>query len=248
MSISDLAYPQVRYARPAVRTVVCALQFNPILKIVQEPPADFQEHVRGVFPRFSRADSVELQLAVGEGPPLSALRRAAAWRFQTEDEHWTAALSTESVSLETAAYQTFPNFEQKLEVLYGALRAVYEVDHFVRIGLRYVNVFEAPRFPGGWIARLNPALLGPMADQRIGENVVDCKQVFTISDGDWVINVRHGREGNDYLLDIDHATQVAGALDEVAAKLRSFNDRAYQIFRWAITDRLHDEMEPGPHE
>lgn len=247
MSLRDLDYQRFKYRKTPLRTVVCQLRFNPILKIGQQMPVELQDRIRGTFPKFLREESAGFRLAPGVG--LEALPSSpAVWRFKTEDDAWTASLSVDAVSLETSQYQDFPDFERRFLMLEAALQSVYGIDHYVRTGLRYINTFAEQDFAGGWLDRFNPGLLGPMADPILGSQVLESVQIFVLADEDGTIKVRHGLEDGQYHLDIDHATENRVEAIDVRQRLRDFNLRIYQVFRWSISDGMHQEMEPGPHE
>src|SRR5439155_23694184 len=169
---------------------------NPLLKIGQELPIAFQEHVRAEFPQFLRTGSAGFRIAQGGIEALPP--PAASSQFKSEDAQWTAALGVESLSLETTAYHDFPDFERRFSVIERAFRNIYEVDHYSRIGLRYVNVFEEQEFPGGWLDKFNAQLLGPLADPVVGGDIAEIVQLFNVSGGDWTITVRHGKDDGAY--------------------------------------------------
>ena len=73
------------------------------------------------------------------------------------------------------------------------------------------------------------------------------QQLFALAGDDWAIAVRHGLDDSDnYLLDLDHATESRVEGDHVEPRLIEFNRRIFQVFRWAITDDMHAEMDPTP--
>lgn len=246
LTFRDLSFPHVNYRRTGLQTVVCQLKFDPILRIGLEPPVAFQDEVRHAFPKFFQEESAGFRIAPGAGvealPPTPA-----TWRFRTDDDAWTAGLAINFLSLETQRYQHFREFEGQFSILHEALRSAYGVDHYSRVGLRYVNVFKPEEFPGGWLHRFNPQLLGPMADPSVGSEVAESRQVFVLSNDDWTIKVLHGSDNGRYLLDIDHATEARVEANGVAERLRAFNRNIYQVFRWAISEAMHEEMEPVSH-
>lgn len=246
MPLSDLAYPRFKYARTSLKAVVCQLKFNPILRIGQEVPAGFQDSVRQEFPTFAREESTGFRIAPGRIEPLPP--QPAVLRFQTEDGNWTAGLAVDNLSLETTAYLDFPDFERRWLVLERAFQAVYGVDHYIRIGLRYINTFDESDFPGGWLDKFNTHLLGPLADPVLGEAVRQCAGACVFRDAEWAVTINHAREEGRYILDIDHYSEGKHDAEDVAMRLQDFNRRIYQVFRWAITDTMHQLMEPGPHD
>ncbi len=252
MALADLAYPECDYGKTGLTTVVCQLRFNPILKIGQAVPVDFQDRVRESFPVFVREESIEFRLALGASLPAaveSLPPTPATWRFRTEDGAWVAGLAVNFLSLETKDYRHFPDFAERFQVLLSALADVYGIRSFGRVGLRYVNLFKSDGFPGGWAGRINASLLGPLSDPQIGSDVTGAQQLFALAGDDWTIAVRHGLDDSgNYLLDFDHATESKVDVDSVSLRLTDFNRRIFQIFRWCITDQMHQEMEPTPRD
>ena len=46
-------HPRVHYDKPQLAEVICQLRFPAILSIGSREPVDFQEAVRGMFPRYA---------------------------------------------------------------------------------------------------------------------------------------------------------------------------------------------------
>ena len=247
MSFADLNYERFKYERTGLKTVVCQLRFNPILKIGQETPIAFQDLVRHEFPKFVKEESAGFLIGPA-GAPESLPSSPAVWRFKTEDDAWAASLAVDNLSLETTNYYDFPDFERRLSIFEEAFQSVYGVDLYTRVGLRYINVFQSDEFRGGWLDRFNAQLLGPMGDATLGSEVVEARQIFVLADDDWTVRIRHGIENGNYRLDIDHGVEGRVPANDVRECLRDFNRRIYQVFRWAISETMHQEMEPRPHE
>jgi uncharacterized protein (TIGR04255 family) len=254
VSLSDLSLPIFYYGKTALKTVVVQLRFNPILRIGQELPAAFQEAVRGSFPKCVREEGIGLRFMVAGAPepPVptapSVGNAPAVWRFKTEDELWVGGLSIDFLSLETGQYTHFSDFEKHFSVLLRSLQNVYRVEHFTRVGLRYINLFEANFSPGGWREMFNRHLLGPLADPVLGTEVKTSVQAFVLPREDSTITIQHGTDDGKYRLDLDHAVEGRVEAGTVTDRLRTFNVRLYQVFRWAITDTLHHQMEPRPRD
>jgi uncharacterized protein (TIGR04255 family) len=253
VGIDDLAIPEVTLNRTGLKVVICQLRFDPLLRIAHDPPLQFQEMLRSAYPKLeSRLSATQVELSLGEGvelmrEPLRQSGGQSKWLFKTDDETWTAALDLNSVSLETTAYEHFPAFAERFRLVFNTFRECYPtITEFRRVGLRYVNVFTRDDFPGGdWRTRFNPNLIGPMADDRLGQDIVAALQVFQIAGADWTIRVRHGTEDDGYRLDMDHATESLVFDHQVVERIERFNKRLYQVFRWAISEEFLNEMEPS---
>ncbi len=258
MSVEDLNYEDVDFERTGLKVVVCQARFEPLLRISYEPPIAFQEIIREMYPDLEarrEAPALALRLSEGRLEPQVTLSGEApqgeptVWNFHTSDETWTVGLSGSSLSLETSAYTTFQEFSERFFVVFQAFQAAYpDIDHFTRLGLRFVNVFDKQQFGGDdWRPRFNPILMGIAADDHLGPSVTASVQQFTIAEDDWTITVRHGNEqGGEYRLDLDHAVAGRVPLADVADKVGAFNRRLYNIFRWAISEVMYDDMGPRP--
>lgn len=255
MSVNDLEYEDVDFARTALKAVVCQARYEPLLRISHEPPIDFQEAIRSVFPGLeARKEETALEFRISEGkiepqvPAESAPTEPTVWNFTTDDKTWTVGLSGKSLSLETSAYSTFEEFSKRYDLVFQAFLAAYpNIDHFTRLGLRFVNVFEQEEFgQGGWQERFNPVLMGVEADDLIGPSITASLGQFIIKEDDWTITVRHGNdaEGNEYKLDLDHAVTGKVAISDVPELIVTFNRHLYDIFRWAISEVMYHDMGP----
>ena len=254
MSIADLAFPEVDFGKPALKTVVCELRFNPLLIISRDTPVAFQEVVRASYPKVAAERGAFMEVRVtapgaqnlGEISNLQQMQpEGLVWRFRTDDDAWVASLGIGLMSLETTAYTHFQDFWSRFRTLLEALKSVYAVESFVRIGLRYVNVFGGEDFPGGWRGRFNPRLLGPLTEDAFADSVKATAGVIGFSEDGWTLTLRHGTDQvGGYRIDLDHATTSNVAGNDVEPLIRAFNGRVYQVFRWTLSDSMYEEMEP----
>jgi uncharacterized protein (TIGR04255 family) len=244
MSIAELNAPEFDYSRTALRTVVCQLRFPALLRITQELPVEFQERVRPLLPHFYQEATAGVMVGVGgiESLPVSA----PVWRFRSDDEKWIAGLSSEFVSLETTSYQHFPDFSERFDHILNALTVAYPaIDRFVRAGLRYINVFSPDQFPNGWSNRFSPLILGWQADDLLAEHVTASQCIIILEREAARATIRYGMNPNgEFLFDTDNFVERDIPTREVSELLAAFNRQAYQLFRRAITEELHEEMEP----
>ncbi|KRS11213.1 hypothetical protein XM53_16610 [Roseovarius atlanticus] len=136
-----------------------------------------------------------------------------------------------------------------------ALLSNYEVVHFKRIGLRYVNIIDRDELglkDETWSNLLRTRALGLLADQDIPINDVTEQATTTVIKlNEGKVAVRTGlsfvnnEEKPQFIVDSDFffEEQVEGAEDAIRI-LGSYNRAAGNVFRWFITDRLHNHLEP----
>jgi uncharacterized protein (TIGR04255 family) len=105
--------PRVKYARSPLEEVVCQLRFPALLKIDTEPPAKFQDSIRGMYPEYNEV--FELKIEVPSGVPdqvaPDVLRQAIQasrtknHQFSTEAQDWRVNLTRTFLALTTTKYQ-----------------------------------------------------------------------------------------------------------------------------------------------
>lgn len=246
MSFINTTVPEVHFEKTALTTVVCQLRFNQVLRIAREAPAELQEELRELFPVVERQDGVELVFLTGQSSPL--LERppiSTTWRFKTEDERWIAALGSTFLSLETTDYRSFMDFQQRFSEFKRAVEAHYRVGEYTRVGLRYINQFDLKEYNLPYTELFNPLIIGPASDPSIAPHVGNFSSIYVFGFEDTTLTLRCGIEdGGAFLVDMDHATDLKTDPATIDTKLKIFNDRIYQVFRWTITDRLYQELRP----
>ena len=177
--------------------------------------------------------------------------------FSSLDGRKTVSLTNNFLSLTTSDYGGREKFFEEFRGPLNALIQVYRPDSFTRIGLRYQNAIllsELNLPETSWTDLINPQLAGILTDKDVGIWVNDCVQMITIplKGQPALVRVQHGlgteenRNEQVYLIDsdffIDQPQEVGSALDI----LSQFNRKAGYLFRWAITQRLHEAMGPIP--
>jgi uncharacterized protein (TIGR04255 family) len=250
--------PHVIYGKNALAEVFCQFRFPPILRIDAEPPVQFQEAVREHFPLYSNALPVQ---SVPFGLPAEMMKMLAgasamSHEFQTADGAWKLALTRDFLALTTTKYETFRDFKERLRLPFAALLSVYKPAFFLRSGLRYRNVIDRAAFGlsgAPWRDLLSAHAAGELGQPAISDHVrhILREVIIELADGRGRVRIVHGlqREPSQtetYVIDSDFysetQTQAEGAIDV----LEHFNSRAGRLFRWYISDRLHEAMAPHP--
>jgi uncharacterized protein (TIGR04255 family) len=133
--------PRVIYDKSPLQGVICQVRFPTILRIESQPPAEFQEAIRHVFPIFSRTRQIGLQNLPPEIANMvgEAAQQPIQYQFRTEDNSSTIGLQPGSLSLTCRDYNRWENFSTLLEPALEALIRSYNPSFFSRIGLRYQN-------------------------------------------------------------------------------------------------------------
>src|SRR6266480_96525 len=100
MSVNFPHYEDVPLGNSPLAEVLCQVRFPPILRISNEEPSAFQEHIRERFPLLKMEQGVRIVApSLGSSGLPSAEFQPKIYRFQTVDEQSTIALAPDFFAL-----------------------------------------------------------------------------------------------------------------------------------------------------
>ena len=241
--------------------VICQLRFPEILKIGTEVPADFQDAIRDAFPQYSRRMESPAPRITGAPGNLTLQNQPQTvnYQFLSEDGVWRVNLTSRFISLSCNRYTCWEDFAKKLDKPLAAFIRTYNPAYFERVGLRYVNFISRKmlNLEGTPFKELiTPAYLGPLSDDEIFEGTttrccVDAE--FGIRGGCRVKlhagpgMVKRGQSQDNetkYIFDMDLYMPGNVPVNYSAGALKTIHSQAWPIFRGAITEKLHDALDP----
>lgn len=249
------------YQKNPIGEVICQLRFPEILSIGTTVPAAFQEAIRDEFPQYSsRKEAVPPKLLGMPGNiKLENQPAVINYQFVSADGTWKVNLTSGFISLACAKYTCWEDFAKKLDKPLAAFIKLYKPAYFERVGLRYVN-FISRKDLGlentPFRELIAPCYLGPLAE----EDVIDT--AVTRSSVDVEMAIRGGcrlklhagpglvKRNNQpdpeikFIFDQDLFMPGQVQVNLSAGALNTLHSQAYGIFRGAITDLLHDALEP----
>lgn len=239
--------------------VICQLRFPTILSIGSTEPAQFQEQVRGEFPRYAAKQEQQPPRLVNgkleQTPPITN------YNFISADGVWKINLTKDFIALSTLRYTTWEEFAQKLDKVLALFIQIYQPAFFERIGLRYINAFSRKRLglEGElWDDLINQPFIGVLSEPDVEETLVHkCALDVEMALGEdrrLKLHAGPGMLGDGkqdpepkFILDGDFS--VAGKqlpAQRIAGDLDVLHDYAVRLFNSAITKELHDAMGPTP--
>ena len=263
-------FPEVErtfYRRNPLDRVICQLRFPPILKIDTEIPAAFQDRLRDRLPDFSAKQELPLPLPpdIPEEVQAEFIRHLTPisqrnYAFTSEDDGWRVNLTRTFMALTAKKYTRRRDFRQYLTAALSALHDIYSPPYFTRIGLRYVDVIQRSelQLDCSWRELLKPHALwilgSPGLDLSTRALTFSPKCEIALDDGGATIRVAMsfverdliGQAGSEQCLviDTDLYTTARSSFQEVTGVLDSFHIEGLRSFRWLISDRLHQAMDP----
>lgn len=253
------------YRKPQLVEVICQLRFPTILSISAREPADFQEAIRGDFPQYKRLlEQPQPKLTGGPGSfRVEEGQRVTNYQFLSADGKWRVNLTNSFVALATPAYTKWEDFAAKLDLVLAQFIPIYRPAYFERVGLRFINVFsrKALDLEGVPFRELfQPGYLGLLGEEdvreegfaRAGQDIElaiagGCRVKLHAGPG---MIQRGNVKDNEVKFILDNDVFMNGKLpvEQCAPALQTVHIQADRLFAGAITQRLHEAMEPLPLE
>jgi len=251
------------YSKNQLAEVICQLRFPTILAIGAREPVDFQEAVRDVFPKYLlRQERLPAKVTAlpGQPPKVEEQKPMANHQFGTTDGRYRINLSQGFISLTCHGYTCWEDFARMMDKPLASFIEIYKPAHFERVGLRYLNAISRRDLgleETSWRELIEPEYLGLYAAEDIAEGAfsrctqdVDaalpggCRMKLHVGPG----MVKRGQDTSDkevkMILDLDVSMAGNVPVNLAATSMQTVHTHAGSIFRGAVTDTLHDAMEP----
>lgn len=253
--------PRVYYKKNQLGEVICQLRFPEILTIDANAPVAFQEAIRDEFPHYSVRKEAPAPKLTGTPGNLQLEKQPLInnYQFVSADGIWRVNLTSRFISLACNRYSRWEDFAAKLDKPLAAFIKTYRPALFERVGLRYLNFIsrQALQLDGTpWRELIAPQYLGILADEQVQETAttrctVDAETAIRggcrakIHAGPGLVN-RNGQADKEvkFILDLDLFMVGNMPVNMSAGSLQTLHLQAGSIFRGAITETLHDAMEP----
>lgn len=249
------------YHKNQLGEVICQLRFPEILAISANPPVEFQEAIRAAFPQYSAQQEAPPPKLLGAPGNLTFEKQPASvnHQFVSADGAWRINLTGKFISLACNRYTRWEDFAARLDAPLAAFIQVYKPAYFERIGLRYLNFIsrkelELEDIPFAQL--LSPCYLGILSEEDVNEAATTRSSVDTelairggcrvkIHAGPGMVR-RSGQSDPEIKFIFDQDLFLPGQLpvNLSTGALNTLHSQAYSIFRGAITQTLHDAMEP----
>ena len=242
--------------------VICQLRFAPILSIDSKEPADFQEAIRFMFPRYAvRKEQLPPKL-VGAGTPNAKLETSAPinnYCFVSTDGRWKLNLTKNFIALSTVAYPGWEGFAGMFDKPLAEFIRIYQPAFFERIGLRYLNAVSRTALgltDTPWRNLFAAPYVGALAFSDLREEDLtkvsldteltmgSCRAHIHSGTGILKRNAPGASADNEvkFILDLDLSMPGQLAPRLAAAGLETLHQHADSIFSAAIKDPLRDAM------
>lgn len=249
------------YRNNPLGEVICQIRFPEILKIGTEVPADYQEAIRDEFPRYSsRMESPAPKITGTPGNlTLQNQPQTVNYRFLSEDGLWRVNLTSRFISFTCGRYTCWEDFAKMLDKPLAAFIQIYKPAFFERVGLRYINFISRKSLELDSVPfreLITSSYLGLLAEEDISETGIGRCSVdaelpirggcrVKIHAGPGIVRGRNQQDTEvKFVLDLDLFMPGKVPVNFAAGALHTLHSQAWPIFRGAITDKLHDALDP----
>ena len=249
------------YRKNPLSNVICQLRFPEILTIGANLPVQFQEAIRAEYPQYSARKETPAPKITGTPGNIHLENQPEAinYQFASADGVWRVNLTSKFISLACSKYTCWEDFAKRLDKPLAAFIQIYKPAYFERAGLRYVNLISRQQLKltaTPYRDLINPCWLGPLGEEDVSETAASRLGIDTeisIRGGCRVkihsgpVLVKQGiKTDPEPKFAFDQDLYMTGNIPVAycAGTLETLHSQAYSIFRGAVTDMLHDAMEP----
>lgn len=230
---------EIHLQNSPITEVVAQVRFPPLLSVLKEPPADFQELIRQRFPQLTRENTAQVAINNDDQPSLTF--QPPVYRFSSVEAESQAVLSTDFFAVSSKRYTGWRRYLDDLTYVFDAVSHIYKPSYMSRVGLRYINhltpentgVHERSALFQLVRPELTATLHGPF-----WENADEMISVVSFADGEARLNLRYGYSTTDtfptFLLDFDYFEEGTIPLDDVLPRLERYHATIYDAFRWCL--------------
>lgn len=247
------------YEKSQLVEVICQLRYPTILSIEANVPADFQDKIRDKFPRYNMTEE--------KLPSPQGVQQVKNHSFISADGTYKLSLTKDFIALSTMRYTCWEDFASWLDEPLGQFISVYKPAFFQRIGLRYVNGVSREKLDlegRRWNDLFQSRYLGVLDDDDVDEaSVSKCSVDIEMKLEDKCAAKLHAgpgmiqrairtpkgvqqvqEKGVRFIFDQDVFSAGNIPLQEAAGVLDTVHGHCDRLFSEAITDVLHDALEP----
>lgn len=232
---------------PLVR-VIGQIRFPLLISVSDaEFVAPFQRAIQHRYP-ILRQEQITMFMMIPAGAPPTM---RPAWRFTDVESRWRVSLTPEFAAIETTAYTSRDDFLKRWAEVLSALAEHVQPAQMDRLGLRYID-----RITGEAIENISSLIRPEMRGISGTSLAAHARHILTeaaFSTGEATLLARWGSlpastttepetiepiDTPSWILDIDVSTtkQQNFSVERITELTKSFAERAYSMFRWAVTE------------
>lgn len=245
-----------------IENVTLQVKFTAILLIESDVPSDFQAMIRHIFPYYNKqnqiSNEVNFEFNINEGVSMIPNSKTVSivHVFETLDKRFKLELNRDSLTLFTQDYNGWAELNRIFSEVFASFTSIYKNNLFLRIGLRYLNVFVRSNLKYDknhpWEDIINRPYLFVLEDKSIKFMSNTFEKDINVEEKSKVrINMSLVKNVNDptneqcLLFDSDYISENSTAENDVLNVIDDLHNNAYEIFTNLITTQCKSHLARG---
>jgi len=234
------------YPKNFISKVIARVDFQPILKLKQEEPVEFQEAIRPQFPRYLQSESIDISLKPGEQP--SATKKPITYQFLNNDKTGKIDINFRFITFSSEKYVSFETFFPNIELMFNTFNNIYNPGIITRVGLRFINEIKLKGNPFDWDGYLNNNLYCMLnAFPELSNSLTRAMSQMHINLGDRTISFQFGIWNSEFpnsiaqkefILDYDCVSREECNSESVLSKFKIFYEDIKNLFKQCRREKL----------
>lgn len=252
---------RVIYKKDPLVEVIIQIRFPKILALNTTDPVAFQEAIKQEYPNYQLTieNQQELSLAVDKGntiPSIIQKQQTRNHNFISADGTYKINLTSSFISISTLNYTRWEEMLSRFEIPLAQFVRIYQPPFYERVGLRYIDAFSRDKLSltdTPWNELIAPFWLGAYsvaAETRVINSGIDAEYYLDDGESRAKIHAGIGNINNNlekvFVFDSDFINIGTISPERYSAILEYLHTNAKVFIRSAITDKLHEAMDPEP--
>jgi len=248
-------YKDIKYKNNFLKEVICRVDFAPILEISDRVPVDFQNAIKGTFPKYEKKTVHQFKTEIAGAGKIKTERidEFPIHYFSNKNQTQRVTLFYEHIIIQFLEYNHYPAFKEITHNIINSFVKIYQPGAYSRLGLRYINEITLKSGnPFNWENYIDKKLtyvLDKFLDNK--ENVARCMNQIILNYDDYKLNFTYGIFNSEFpskigrkefTLDFDCYTEDFQH-DNIFEHLLKFNSEIKRMFEKSIKDKLRLKME-----
>jgi uncharacterized protein (TIGR04255 family) len=248
-------------SKAPLERVIAQIRFPVILKIEDKSAVSgFQEAIRRDYPVLQEMQAQTMQIQMGPTGPSAFPLSNRNWQFSNASATWKVVLTSDTLTIESSAYVSRDDLLGRWKTALDALNSAFSPGIIQRIGARYVDRIKEEPF-NNFESLINLKQLGSaVGNLKKHLKYSLCEASFEVEEGELLLRwgVMPAMMSPDFsaiaqlphesfVLDIDVWSMRQRQFDSEAllSAFRQLTERAYSVFRFAVTDEFLKVYEGG---
>lgn len=251
---------RVIYKKNPLIEVIVQFRFPKILALNLGDPVDFQEAIKADFPiyQLTLENQQEISISIGQDnvpiPSVIQKQPLKNHNFISQDGQYKINLTSGFISISTLGYTRWEELLSRFSNPLNVFEKIYTPSFYDRIGLRYVDVFSRKNLgleDKSWRELIEQPWIGAFSsidESKMINLGLDVEYYLDDRISRAKIHTGIGATNNNpervFVIDSDFIHIQNTTAENALSVLNYLHDNAKLFIRSAITDTLHNAMEP----